>query len=365
MEKSLLTTGKNQNNVLELCKNSSENIVLMPAGQQSIHFAKYLKKHSINIEFFVDNNPQKHGIFINDIPVISFDEYKKVNNKKFLIISTNKYIEQEIINQLKKNEIKNYECSIADYICYTSNEIDNARELMEKNWESYSKLYNMLEDNISKKTLINRLNYLISYNKDFLKEIMQLPEKQYFEPEIYKITSNDYFVDCGAFDGDTLNNLMNNVNFEIAGYYGFEPDNVNYEQLCKKAKQYKNTSIINKGIYKEDTTLKFNSTNNSSAQLNENGNIEIKVTSLDNFFKDKKVSFIKMDIEGGEKDAILGAKDLIKEQKPVLAISVYHKFKDIYELPFLIHSFNVKYRYYLRHYTSCSSETIFYAVPEE
>lgn len=364
LEKKSLTKEDNKNNVLELCKKNPQNIILMPGGQQSIYLSKYLKEHSINVKFFIDNNPEKQGTIINNIPIISFEEYKKINTENFLIIATNQNFEKEIVKQLKENAIENYCCILADYLCYTVNEIDNAKELIIKNWDNYSEVYNIFEDDLSKKTLINRLNYLISYNKAYLEEIMQPPENQYFEPSIYKITSKDYFADCGAFDGDTLETLLKNTNYEISGYYGFEPDAGNYLKLKQKAATLKNINFINKGVYKEDTVLKFNSSNNSSSQISKDGNIEIKVTSLDSFLKDKKVSFIKMDIEGAEKAAILGAKNIIIEQKPVLAISVYHKFDDIYELPLLIGSFKVKYKYYLRHYTSCLSETVLYAVPE-
>jgi len=356
-----LTFEQNKNNVLELCKNSDKPIVLMPAGQQSVNFYHYLSQHSIKIDFFVDNNSQKCGTTIQDIPVISFSEYKELSNKKFLIVATNENIEKLIIEQLEKNNIKSYKCIMADYMCFSANQIDNARKEINSNIEQYSKLYDMLEDDLSKNTLINRLNYLITYDKKYLKKVLRPLKNQYFEKDIYEVGSKDYFADCGAFDGDTLEQLLLNTNQNIAGYYGFEPDIVNYEKLCKKYSGYKNLEFLNKCLYKENAILRFNSVNNSSSQLNENGNIEIEAVSLDKGLDGKKVSVIKMDIEGGEYDALLGAKNIIASQKPLLAVSAYHKFDDIYRLAFLIESFGVKYKYYLRHYTMCSAETVLYA----
>jgi len=363
-EKNFLTTKKNQNNVIELCKNSKKNIVIMPAGQQAIYLVQYLKEHSINVEFFVDNNEKKHGTLIGGVPVISFTEYKKISDKKFLVVATNEDVEKLLVNQLKDNNIENYKCIIADYLGYSADEIDNARELFINNFAEYFKLYGLLEDDLSRKTLVNRLNYLITYDKSYIKEIISPSKNQYFEPEIYNISSKDYFVDCGAFDGDTLDQLMSNLDNKLAGYYGFEPDDANYIKLSKKAASFDNITIIKKGVYKNDAVLKFNGTNTSSSQISDDGNIKIEVTALDNALKDKKVSFIKMDIEGAEYDALSGAKNIIVNQKPTLAISVYHKFDDIYKLPFLIESFGVKYKYYLRHYAMCSAETVLYAIPQ-
>ena len=222
----------------------------------------------------------------------------------------------------------------------------------------------MLEDDLSKETLLKKLNYLISYNKKYLKEIVRPIGNQYFEPDIYKVTSNDYFVDCGAFDGDTLEILMLNVNNKIKGYYGFEPDDENFLKLHEKSKYCDNVKIFKKGVFKENSLLKFNNSNTSSSQISENGDTEVEVVSLDKTLKDKKVTFVKMDIEGAEYDALLGAKNLIINQKPILAISVYHNFDDLYKIPFLIESFGLKYKYYLRHYTLSSAETVLYAKEE-
>ena len=69
-----------------------------------------------------------------------------------------------------------------------------------------------------------------------------------------------------------------------------------------------------------------------------------------------------MDIEGAEYQAILGAKKIIDKYKPKLAICVYHKPEDIWELPWLIHKINQEYKFYLRHYSFGDVETVLYAL---
>ena len=71
-----------------------------------------------------------------------------------------------------------------------------------------------------------------------------------------------------------------------------------------------------------------------------------------------------MDIEGAEKQALFGSKQVIKQNHPKLAISVYHRFDDIFEIPELILSFNPDYKLYLRHYCINPAETILYAIPD-
>ncbi len=75
-------------------------------------------------------------------------------------------------------------------------------------------------------------------------------------------------------------------------------------------------------------------------------------------------SFIKMDIEGFEAEALRGAKKSIAQHKPKLAISIYHKPEDFIVLPELIKSICPSYRFYLDHYTIFDADTILYAISD-
>lgn len=92
---------------------------------------------------------------------------------------------------------------------------------------------------------------------------------------------------------------------------------------------------------------------------------KIKTISIDDFVKRdniKKVDFIKMDIEGAEPEAILGAKETLVKFQPKLAISVYHEFDHYYKIPQLINSINPKYKFYLDHFSIRPSESVLFAV---
>jgi len=89
----------------------------------------------------------------------------------------------------------------------------------------------------------------------------------------------------------------------------------------------------------------------------------IDITSIDKFVLDNKiehVDFIKMDIEGAELSALKGAVETIKEFKPNLAICVYHKGKDILEIPEYLISIVPEYNFYLKHNTDSFGETVLY-----
>ena len=106
----------------------------------------------------------------------------------------------------------------------------------------------------------------------------------------------------------------------------------------------------------------FNITDNpAGSSIRENGEELINTISLDDVLNGKKVTFIKMDIEGAEYNALLGSEKTIKKWHPRMAISVYHKSEDILEIPALILNIESDYKFALRHYMSDYRETILYA----
>jgi len=67
-----------------------------------------------------------------------------------------------------------------------------------------------------------------------------------------------------------------------------------------------------------------------------------------------------MDIEGSELAAINGAEQLIRTWKPRLAISLYHKAEDVFEIPERILQIVPEYRFRIRHYGAGLFETVLY-----
>lgn len=94
------------------------------------------------------------------------------------------------------------------------------------------------------------------------------------------------------------------------------------------------------------------------------GVFEIQVMDLDTYCREKDIipTYIKMDIEGAEMEALLGAQGNIKNNKPKLAICLYHKKEDIFAIPLLVHKMNPSYKMYIRHYSNYRTDTLLYAV---
>lgn len=226
-----------------------------------------------------------------------------------------------------------------------------------------------------------------TYTNEMLKQLQEMGidnNRIVLEPDIRSYTGNQYFdvweprekeilVDCGAYDGDTIRDFIkwNNSNYETI--YAFEPSIRNYEKCAQYLNENKieNCRLFNKGTWSQSATLKFSSylfdtgdhvigdsrdVNNSEMNVN-----EIKVVSIDEILKGNKATFIKMDVEGSELESLIGAKETITQYSPRLAVSIYHKLEDIFDIPLYILQQNNDYRFKIRHYSSGICETVLYA----
>lgn len=91
-------------------------------------------------------------------------------------------------------------------------------------------------------------------------------------------------------------------------------------------------------MWSSSTKLFFQSSDGASRIINNCSSCSssIEVTSLDLEFTQEPINFIKFDVEGAEYEALLGSKDIINKNKPILDVCVYHKPMDIINLPLLL-----------------------------
>ena len=177
----------------------------------------------------------------------------------------------------------------------------------------------------------------------------------------FKTTSGD-FIDAGCYDGRDcvrfLESTLNNNSF----VYGFEPDKTNYQKCKRILGDFKNVSVYDLGLSDSKKEKLFLSDEGEKARVTNSGNCMVKMDTLDNFMSDKLVGFIKMDIEGSEKSALLGARRHIENDKPNMMISVYHKAEDMIVIPKLLLDISPEYRFAFGHYSvGRACDTVMYA----
>lgn len=192
------------------------------------------------------------------------------------------------------------------------------------------------------------------------KAVIDSFKEQYFAKEIVKISDDEVFVDCGACTGDTALLFTKKAGGRYKRIICFEPDHFNYQVLT--AKKIKNLIAFNTGVWDKTDTLCFNEKGATSSGISDKGGVQIKVRAIDDVEECHDATFIKMDIEGSELNALKGAEKTIRRNKPKLAICIYHSNEDMIRLAEYIHELNPEYKLYIRHYSHEVYDTILYAL---
>lgn len=198
-----------------------------------------------------------------------------------------------------------------------------------------------------------------------LDEFNHLSEKDiYFDEEVVSKEEYPYgkgFVDVGCFDGKDSIRFLEWVG-EDTPVYAFEADEENYRKCQAALKKFDSITLYKLALSNKTGIKSFNGCGAVNAKFSDEGDDIIKVAPLDRVLEGKRIGYIKMDIEGAEEEALEGAKTILAEQCPILALSLYHRRSDIWKLPEKILSINERYRLYIRHYTAEVCDTVLYAV---
>lgn len=185
-------------------------------------------------------------------------------------------------------------------------------------------------------------------------------KRQYFN--VFQPEENEVFVDAGAYDGGTILDFLQWTDGKYQKVIALEPlhDMCScIKDMCRQ-RHIRDVDIREVAAWDKEEELFFTEELTGS-RVEEEGGIVVNGLDLDSIVKEDRVTYIKMDIEGSERRALEGAKKSIQRYRPKLAVSLYHKFEDIVELPAYILELVPEYKFYIRHYCSDVCETVLYA----
>ncbi len=217
--------------------------------------------------------------------------------------------------------------------------------------------FDLLCDTVSKECYIEYLRTVLE--NDFWRlPVVPLRSKYWgydLNPykKLYEHLDNEKWLNVGACNGDTIFRYFSE-GYSASKIYAVDAD-MNTLSRCRS-----NLNLIN---VREQEQVSYH---NVIFGCHKD---EVKI---DDMFSNIPLTLINMDIEGAEQNAIMSAKTVIKRNKPVLAICVYHKPEDISELINIIHNISTDYSFYLRKYPNypyhrynSKEELVLYAIPSE
>lgn len=355
----LIQSGTDYFNSLINQISNKANIVLFGAGDAGKLVKHFLESQGIKIKFFSDNAKEKWGTKIEEILVIPPAELTAMKNPFIIICSWHL---EGILLQLQTLGLKNIDTEI-----YVACLAKKDRDFFANHFKELIEFENILSDKESKQVLYNLILHSLTFNRDLLKKIYD--KNQYFFDERFSVNAGDTFIDVGAFTGDTVADIIKRFGKKFKAIHCFEPNTLNYlllKQYIKKENLEGKVISYNLGLSDKKETLNFSGIG-SGFHLTASGEEiaeSIQTDTIDELFKDTKVDFIKMDIEGAEPLALQGGAEVIKRDKPKLAICVYHFPNQLWEIPMYIKSLMPEYKLFLRHHTKQKLETVIYAIKQ-
>ncbi|MBT8342143.1 MAG: FkbM family methyltransferase [Desulfatitalea sp.] len=315
----------------------------------------------------------KQGDTIEGIPAYSPLDYRPTDKQKqdaVVIISVGKQeYHVEIIKCLEGLGFKNIIFMMDIY------EIHNPFRLPSALQENGFKYYLDQKDRIL--TGIDLLSdeqsreiYLRCLKTHMQRKPLPLPsrprQEQYFPRDIKLNKGYSKFINCGAYDGDTVR-LLNKVHGKVDDIVCFETEPGIYKKLVefiwKKKKDLVTNSILALpcAAYHHEKLERFISGGGLGSRISDNGDVMVQCVSLDHALAGFKPTFICMDVEGAEPEVLKGAERLLRANRPDLGICVYHAPHHLWEIPLYLNSLSLDYRLYLRNYTTFITETVLYA----
>lgn len=196
------------------------------------------------------------------------------------------------------------------------------------------------------------------------------PDGEYFPNGLIRPRSDELFVDVGAYDGDSIRRFLGKYGEAYSRIIALEPDSQNYRGLLQRisdmpARHAERIEMHRSAASDRAGRLRFKDGDGLAAALSDQGSIEVETVRLDDLLEGRHPTYIKMDIEGAEIAAIEGCRRTISNERPVLAVCVYHAQDHLWNIPLAINKLCASYRFFLRPHMQECWDTVCYAVPSD
>jgi FkbM family methyltransferase len=231
--------------------------------------------------------------------------------------------------------------------------------------EDVCRAFSLFEGERSQAEFLRQLEFRLTGNFACL----TTPENEptYFPRRLFGPRPDEYFVDCGAYTGDTLLAFADWAGGRFRAAMALEADPANFTALERTVaadnRLRGRVRAVARAAFREKGTLRFAASGWGNAAISEAGGIEVPCSALDDLLETESPTYIKMDVEAAEPDALAGAARLLRRSRPALAICAYHLQDHLWRIPLLIRDLLPDSRLALRMYCVDGFDLVCYAIP--
>ncbi len=323
----------------------SKPIVMYGMGNGADKILTVFEKFGIEVADFFASDGFVRGQAFHGKTVLSFSAIKEKYTDFIVVVSFGSSL-PEVLNNIyaiaDNNELYAPDVPVSGETLFTL-------DFYKENFDKFEKVYNLLADEESKQLYANIIRFKITGNISHLRNAVSLPE---CEKELLDFDRYKTFIDCGAYNGDTAKKFISDCK-NASKIYAIEPDRKNYKKLSAYAENEVNAKVIplNFGTWDKKSIAEFTVGGNRNSAIgiqNFKKSETVELNTVDSL--NVTADYIKYDVEGAEKEAILGSAKTIRASLPDMLVSLYHRSEDLFTLPLLINEFFPEYSLYLRRF---------------
>lgn len=221
-------------------------------------------------------------------------------------------------------------------------------QFVQTHQEEMQQAFDLLADEQSRQVFLDTVRFKLSGKLCYLRA-SETDKDEVFRGVLCP-TKEEHFADLGAYTGDTIRELLHYTDDAFASITALEPDRRSFRKLTAYAEGLSGSVRCEQaGAWSSDTVLCFSDQAGRQSRVTKQGR-ETQMRALDSVLDGAPCTYLKMDVEGAEREAIAGAAQTIRQYRPKLNLAAYHKSEDFFQLPLLIHALCPDYRLYLRHH---------------
>lgn len=348
-------------------------IVLFGAGRVGRKTLAGLRKVGIEPIAFVDNNARLWNTFVERVEVLSPKEAARRHGDQATFVIT--IWRGEATDRMAQREAqlrslgcryvvpfpplfwKHAEAFLPHYAVDLPHKVHQQADDVRRAGLLWS-------DDASRSEYLAQLRWRLLGEFDALYSPVQ--HTMYFPLELCPLTDHEVFVDCGAYDGDSIRSFLDQPKKSFQRIYSFEPDPANFEKLEREVSlrpERESITLQRAAVGAQTGTVTFSGEGNEASSVGK-GDMVVNCVALDEALSGTQPTYVKIDIEGAELDALNGARKIIQQYSPVLAICTYHLQDHLWNIPLLIQSINPNYSFFLRPHLVEGWDLVCYAIPK-
>ena len=348
------------------------SFIIFGAGELGREILACLREAGVEPLAFSDNNPAIWNTSIEGLTVLAPEEAaKKFGTRAAFVVAIWHY--SFTFNHVKQ-QLSDLQCAriipclplmwkfqdkLLPHYCLDlpSRDLEEADRIRE--------VFHIWADESSRRNYVSFLRWRQCLDFDGLPEPVG-----YFPEDLFRLSQDTVFVDCGAFDGDTVRDFIERRAGSFRKIFAFEPDPSNFQKLKASVSSYPESTrgkicIFHAAAGERKSQMRFNATGTQAATIAERGGFTVDCIPLDDVIENELHGYVKMDVEGGELNVLKGARRTIKKASVIWAVTTEHRYNDLWQLPHFIHSVSQEYRFYLRPHSYEGLDLVCYAVPKK